>query len=95
MRDKVLTILLSVCFVFSIILSIYVFYLKNTIQDLQAENITLQIQEQAKEKTIQEINRRNEIIMSNQKIKQELKEKSKITENSNKSLESKLEDVFK
>lgn len=95
MKDKVLTILLSVCFVFSIILSIYVFYLKNTIQDLQAENITLQIQEQAKEKTIQEINRRNEIVMSNQKIKQELKEKSKITENSNKSLESKLEDVFK
>lgn len=95
MINKFFILSLSLFAVVFVSLSIYVFYLKNTIQELQTENITLQIQTKLKEQTIQEINRRNDIVLNNRKEKQESKEKSKITENSNKSLESKLEDAFK
>lgn len=93
--NKILPTLLGLFLIIFVSLSIYVVYLKNTINNLQIENINLQIQQQIKDKTIQEIHRRNDIVLNNQKQKQELKEMVKIKEDNNKDLESKIESLFK
>ena len=95
MINKIFIALLSLFLIVFVSLSIYIFYLKHSMQKLQIENITLQIQEQIKDKTIQEINRRNNIVLNNQKEKQELKEKSKIKGDAKKDIEEKLELLLK
>lgn len=95
MINKIFIALLSLFLIVFVSLSIYIFYLKHSMQKLQIENITLQIQEQIKDKTIQEINRRNNIILNNQKEKQELKEQSKIKGDAKKDIEEKLELLLK
>lgn len=93
--NKIFIALLTLFLILFVSFSIYIFYLKNTIKELQVENVSLQIQKQMKDKTIQEINRRNNIVLDNQKSKQDLKEQSKIKDDDKKDIESKLEFLFK
>jgi len=95
MLNKIFIALLTLFLIVFVSFSIYIFYLKNTIKDLQVENMEIQIQKQLKDETIKEINRRNNIVLYNQKKKQELKEQSKIKDDNKKDIENKLECLFK